>query len=93
MTALTFVLGVLPMVYAEGAGAASRVSIGVTVFTGMIAATCFGIVLVPGLYALFQTLREGAYALRERFSRHKDEFASQPADCLWLNGGRCGESE
>ena len=81
MTALTFVLGVLPMVYAEGAGAASRVSIGVTVFTGMIAATCFGIILVPGLYALFQTLRERAHALRERFSRHKHEFAERPADC------------
>ena len=81
MTALTFVLGVLPMVYAEGAGAASRISIGVTVFTGMIAATCFGIILVPGLYALFQTLRERAHALRERFSRHKHDFAEQPVDC------------
>jgi len=66
MTALTFVLGVLPMVYAKGAGAASRQAIGVTVFSGMIAATCLGIILVPGLYSLFQTIREKASALRAR---------------------------
>lgn len=72
MTALTFVLGVLPMVYAKGAGAASRVSIGVTVFSGMMAATCLGIILVPGLYALFQTLRERGYAMMDKLSKlHK----------------------
>ncbi len=58
MTAFTFILGVLPMVIAQGAGAASRKSIGVTVFAGMLAATVIGIVLVPGLYALFQNIRE-----------------------------------
>lgn len=67
MTALTFVLGVLPMVYAKGAGAEARRAIGVTTMSGMIAATVLGIVLVPGLYALFQTLREKAYAVRARF--------------------------
>jgi HAE1 family hydrophobic/amphiphilic exporter-1/multidrug efflux pump len=58
MTAFTFILGVLPMVFATGAGAASRRAIGVTVLAGMLAATGLGIYLVPGLYALFQTLRE-----------------------------------
>ena len=58
MTAFTFILGVLPMVIAQGAGAASRKSIGVTVFSGMLAATVIGIVLVPGLYVLFQNFRE-----------------------------------
>ena len=66
MTALTFVLGVLPMVYATGAGAASRRAIGVTTLSGMIAATVFGIILVPGLYAFFQTWREGFHALLKR---------------------------
>ncbi len=66
MTALTFVLGVLPMVYATGAGANSRIEIGTTVYWGMIAATCAGIILIPGLYALFQTLREKGAALRKR---------------------------
>lgn len=58
MTAFTFVLGVLPMVFATGAGAASRRVIGQTVFSGMLAATLFGIILVPALYVLFQRLRE-----------------------------------
>jgi multidrug efflux pump len=58
MTAFTFVLGVLPMVFATGAGAASRQVIGRTVFSGMMAATLFGIILIPALYVLFQRLRE-----------------------------------
>ncbi len=63
MTAFTFILGVLPMVYAEGAGAASRIAIGVTVYAGMLGATCIGITLVPGLFAVFQRFREKAHAL------------------------------
>ncbi len=70
MTALTFILGVLPMVFATGAGAASRRAIGVTVFSGMLAATLVGISLVPGLYALFQTVREKMHSLRERIIGH-----------------------
>ncbi|MDD4102740.1 MAG: efflux RND transporter permease subunit, partial [Kiritimatiellae bacterium] len=66
MTAFTFILGVLPMVFASGAGAASRRSIGVTTMSGMLAATFLGIVLVPGLFALFQTIREKGAALRKR---------------------------
>ncbi|MDD3155352.1 MAG: efflux RND transporter permease subunit [Victivallaceae bacterium] len=54
MTAWSFVLGVVPMVFATGAGAGSRVDIGVTTCIGMIFATVFGIVFIPGLYAVFQ---------------------------------------
>ncbi|WP_137392227.1 efflux RND transporter permease subunit [Rhodoligotrophos defluvii] len=54
MTAIAFILGVVPMVLATGAGAASRVSMGVTVLGGMTAATLFGIILIPALYVLFQ---------------------------------------
>jgi len=64
MTAFTFILGVLPMVLATGAGSAARRSIGTTVFWGMLAATIFGIVLIPALYALFQTLREKSHTIR-----------------------------
>jgi multidrug efflux pump subunit AcrB len=66
MTAFTFVLGVLPMVFASGPGAASRQAIGKTVFSGMIAATCFGIILIPGLYVLFQRLRERMHQTVEK---------------------------
>ncbi|VGO20271.1 efflux RND transporter permease subunit [Pontiella sulfatireligans] len=66
MTAFTFILGVLPMVFAGGAGSASRRAIGSTVFFGMLAATLFGIVLVPALYVLFQTIAERTH---DRFGK------------------------
>ena len=60
MTALTTLLGTLPMMVATGAGAASRNHLGTTEFWGMLFSVVFGILLVPGLYALFQTWRENA---------------------------------
>ena len=63
MTALSFILGVLPMVLATGAGAAGRRHIGTTVFGGMVAAIVFGVVLTPSLWAIFQTLREKVKAI------------------------------
>ncbi len=53
MTALTFILGVMPMIFATGAGAGSQVSMGTSVFFGMISATVIGILFVPALFALF----------------------------------------
>ncbi|WP_299985609.1 efflux RND transporter permease subunit [uncultured Ruegeria sp.] len=58
MTALSFLLGVVPLLAANGAGAASQKAIGVAVFGGMLAATLFGVILVPVLYAVMQGLRE-----------------------------------
>lgn len=58
MTALSFVLGVLPLVFATGAGAGSRVSLGVPVLSGMVAATLLGTLLVPIFYKWVQTLRD-----------------------------------
>ena len=58
MTALTTLLGTLPMMLATGAGAASRNHLGTPEFYGMLFSVVFGILLVPGLYALFQTWRE-----------------------------------
>ncbi|WP_440874324.1 efflux RND transporter permease subunit [Thalassotalea sp. PLHSN55] len=58
MTALSFVLGVLPLVFATGAGAGSRVSLGLTVLAGMLAATIFGTILVPYFYMIVQSMRE-----------------------------------
>ncbi|AMO55440.1 RND transporter [Endozoicomonas montiporae] len=58
MTALSFVLGVMPLVFASGAGAASRKIIGTTVMSGMIAATVIGTLLIPVFYFLLQRLRE-----------------------------------
>ena len=58
MTALAFVFGVLPMVFATGAGANSRISVGSTVFGGMTAAATIGTVLTPVFYVLVQSLVE-----------------------------------
>jgi len=58
MTSFTFILGVVPMVIATGAGAGSRRAIGTTVFSGMLAATVIGIFLIPPLYYAFQSFRE-----------------------------------
>ncbi|UEM02832.1 multidrug efflux RND transporter permease subunit [Skermanella rosea] len=58
MTAIAFILGVVPLLVAVGAGAASRRSIGTTVFSGMVAATIVGIVFVPILFTLFERISE-----------------------------------
>ena len=58
MTALTFILGVFPMIVATGAGAASQIAIGSSVFYGMIAATSIGIIFIPALFSLFEHLKE-----------------------------------
>ena len=58
MTAISFILGVLPLVLASGAGAMSRHIIGVTVFSGMLLSTTAGILFIPALYMHIQRLRE-----------------------------------
>jgi HAE1 family hydrophobic/amphiphilic exporter-1 len=60
MTAISFVLGVLPLVLASGAGAASRVSLGAAVFFGMLASAILGTLMVPAAFAAVQTFREWA---------------------------------
>lgn len=61
MTSVAFILGVLPLVFASGAGAGSRRSVGMTVFGGMIAVAFVGTLLVPGFYVLIQKLKEGEF--------------------------------
>ena len=58
MTALTFILGVFPMIVATGAGASSQIAIGTSVFFGMIAATFVGIIFIPALFAVFESIKE-----------------------------------
>lgn len=65
MTAVSFIIGVLPMMLATGAGAQSRRIIGTTVFSGMLVATVVGIVFIPALFVLFQRLREWGHGLTD----------------------------
>ncbi|QEW22404.1 Efflux pump membrane transporter BepG [Marinibacterium anthonyi] len=58
MTALSFLLGVVPLMAASGAGAASQSAIGIAVFGGMLAATVIGVIVVPVLYVMLQGMRE-----------------------------------
>jgi HAE1 family hydrophobic/amphiphilic exporter-1 len=58
MTSFAFILGVLPLVFATGAGAAARRSIGITVFSGMIASTCLAVLFVPSFFVVLQRWSE-----------------------------------
>jgi HAE1 family hydrophobic/amphiphilic exporter-1 len=58
MTAFSFILGVLPLMLSSGAGAASRVSLGTTVFGGMLIGTILGVLVVPAFYVVFQRISE-----------------------------------
>ncbi|WP_201833557.1 efflux RND transporter permease subunit [Microvirga zambiensis] len=58
MTSLAFILGVLPLVFATGAGAAARKSIGITVFSGMLASTCIAVLFVSPLFVVLQRWSE-----------------------------------
>ncbi|RFB75673.1 efflux RND transporter permease subunit [Methylovirgula sp. 4M-Z18] len=58
MTSFAFILGLLPLVIAAGAGSASRRDVGTPVFGGMLAASIIGIFVIPMLYVVFQQMRE-----------------------------------
>ena len=70
MTAMTFILGVAPLVWATGASAGSRTAVGVPVFTGMIIGTFAGLVLIPLMYILIQTITD--YKKPEQNVKHKN---------------------
>jgi len=54
MTSFTFILGVLPLVLASGAGASARKSLGIAVASGMLASTCLAVLLVPAFFVILQ---------------------------------------
>ncbi len=58
MTSFAFILGVLPLVFATGAGSASRNSVGTTVFGGMIVSTVLNLFFIPVLYVIVKSLHE-----------------------------------
>ena len=76
MTSFAFILGVLPLVLATGAGANARASIGITVFTGMLASTCLAVLFVPSFFVITQRFEEW---LAER-KRARKARAQAPAE-------------
>jgi HAE1 family hydrophobic/amphiphilic exporter-1 len=58
MTSFAFILGVVPLVLATGAGASARKSIGIAVFSGMLASTCLAVLFVPSFFVVVRRFEE-----------------------------------
>lgn len=71
MTAFSFIFGVMPLVFASGAGSASQQAVGTAVFGGMMASTALAVLFVPVFFVIFQRLSE--------FKRTPKEASKQPA--------------
>jgi HAE1 family hydrophobic/amphiphilic exporter-1 len=78
MTSFAFILGVLPLVLAKGAGRVGRQSVGTTVFGGMIAATTLNLIFIPVLYVLIKSFQERV--LTPRVQPAEDADADSEAD-------------
>lgn len=73
MTNIAFILGLLPLVFAKGAGAASRNSVGMTVFGGMIAVAFVGTFLVPSFYVLIEEMKINVARRLKKFKKVKND--------------------
>jgi HAE1 family hydrophobic/amphiphilic exporter-1 len=78
MTAFAFILGVVPLLTASGAGAEARKVMGVAVFSGMLIATILGVLLIPALFVAVQRLTGGGGAHAPSQPKQV-EPSSQPA--------------
>ena len=72
MTSLSFIFGVLPLVFATGAGAESRNTIGIAVLGGMIASSSISIFIVPVLFVLFTRVSYGKKQLKWLQDHHEE---------------------
>jgi multidrug efflux pump subunit AcrB len=75
MTSFAFILGVMPLVFASGAGSELRQALGTAVFFGMIGVTGFGLLFTPVFYVVCR-------ALGDRFSRRRPHREGPPAPAL-----------
>jgi multidrug efflux pump len=75
MTSLAFIMGVLPLATATGAGAEMRQAMGIAVFAGMIGVTAFGIFLTPVFYVLLRGLTGNRPLTRHGETPHVEAFA------------------
>ena len=71
MTSLAFILGVVPLVFSEGAGAEMRQSLGTAVFSGMLGVTVFGLIFTPLFYVLSVGLAELRFKWRKQEIKHE----------------------
>ena len=80
MTSFAFILGVVPLAFASGAGAELRQALGVAVFFGMIGVTVFGLIFTPVFYVVTRWLND-------RFVRRPSPLPQPPPDPGAVNGG------
>jgi HAE1 family hydrophobic/amphiphilic exporter-1 len=79
MTSFAFILGVVPLVVATGAGANARRSIGIAVFSGMLASTCLAVLFVPSFYVLLQRFEEWRKSRKKPSRRGGDVPSGGPS--------------
>jgi HAE1 family hydrophobic/amphiphilic exporter-1 len=82
MTSFAFILGVVPLVWAEGAGAASRQALGTAVFGGMIASTVLAVFFVPVFYLVVQNFSEWIYGPPPRKESEREGVLTEPSPQL-----------
>jgi len=73
MTSLAFILGVMPLVVANGAGAASQRAIGTGVMGGMLAATALGVFFVPVFFVVIRAIFKGSERQRKKFAHEEED--------------------
>ena len=80
MTSLAFILGVVPLVISEGAGAEMRHTLGTAVFAGMLGVTLFGIFLTPVFYYVIQWITDLCYRPVGNGTAEGNGMAQAPGD-------------
>jgi HAE1 family hydrophobic/amphiphilic exporter-1 len=87
MTSIAFILGVVPLVTATGAGANSRISLGICVFSGMIASTCLAVLFVPSFFTVLQRYEEWRLSKKKPDQRPATGGAEPPAPDADMSAG------
>lgn len=78
MTSFAFIFGLLPLAVSSGAGAVGNQSIGISAIGGMLIGTLFGVLVIPSLYIIFQTIQDKVS--KSGFINSNDEFITQTKD-------------
>ena len=78
MTSFAFILGVVPLVLATGAGASARKSIGITVFSGMLASTCLAVLFVPAFFVVVQRFENWRTERKRKTSTSIPQAQTEP---------------
>ncbi|WP_313374526.1 efflux RND transporter permease subunit [Chishuiella sp.] len=82
MTSFAFIAGMIPLVFAHGAGAIGNHTIGASAMGGMIFGTVFGIVIIPGLYYIFAKWADGRKMLQDSNDQHEEEESPLSEDII-----------